>query len=193
MLRVYAASTAGAVEADLDAIRYAMATGAGVARYVPAGSGIIWRRERDSNRIQTNNRINKLLIPKTTRSPRIPVSPHSCLQDRLQESLSFALNPACHSTLPCLTRASIEVEEQGLLHRPGPSTLLPSRILAISRSQASVPFAPQCARLQPDTTQTDLAGFGPIADGSVRLPFRALQLVSMGLGWIDYVAIRRPD
>lgn len=55
-------------------------------------------RERDSNRIQTNSRINKLLILKTTLSPRVPVSPHSCLQDRLQESLSSS--PYLHIAIP---------------------------------------------------------------------------------------------
>jgi hypothetical protein len=39
---------------------------------------LIWRRERDSNRIQTPSRISMLRIRKITRSPRIPPKPHSC-------------------------------------------------------------------------------------------------------------------
>jgi hypothetical protein len=49
-----------------------------------------WRREGDSNRLQTNNRINNLLIRKTMLSPPIPRNRYSCHQSCHQESLSVA-------------------------------------------------------------------------------------------------------
>jgi hypothetical protein len=50
----------------------------------------LWRRERDSNRIQTLSRISKLRIQKTIWSPGIPRNPHSCHWSCHWKSLSRA-------------------------------------------------------------------------------------------------------